>query len=85
MIYQQLGNIYKNAYERGIAQDVRRKKPIQLCQLYYEKATKVFESIEAAAEFFSVQVDRMVFQNLLLDRKSCILLPHQTFCKRIQI
>lgn len=69
LIYQQLGSIYKSAYERDIAHDVRRKKPIQLCHLYYDKASKVFESIEAVVEFLSVQVDRLAFQNLLLDSK----------------
>lgn len=73
LIYQRLGSIYGRAYVAETVNDVRRKKLLQLCRLYYEKAAKTFENIDAPAEFLAVQVDRLDFQNALFESKTRLL------------
>ncbi|XP_031630879.1 erythroid differentiation-related factor 1 [Contarinia nasturtii] len=64
-IYANLANIYAEEYK--CADNARRKKLINLCNLYYEKSVKVFKNIDAFAEFLEVQINRMEFQNTLFE------------------
>lgn len=71
LIYHQLGNIYCRSYWMETANDVRKKKLLQLCRLYFEKGCKIFESIEAPLEFLAIQIDRCELQNILFEGKAC--------------
>lgn len=65
LIYHNLGNIYCRAYWAETTSDVRKKKLLQLCRLYYEKGSKTFESIEAPLEYLAIQIDRIELQTIL--------------------
>lgn len=69
LIYHHLGSIYCRSFKLETASDVRKKKILQLSRLYYEKGTKVFESIEAPCEFFSIQNERIDLQDYLFEGK----------------
>lgn len=70
LIYHNLGNIYCRAYWSETSNDVRKKKLLQLCRLYYEKGSKMFESIEAPLEFLAIQIDRIELQTILFEGKA---------------
>lgn len=65
LIYQNLGNVYSRAYQREKTSETRRKKLIQLCRLYYNKAEKVFENCDAPNELLEIRSDRMELQHIL--------------------
>lgn len=67
MIYQSLGGIYFHSYKSEADSEVRRKKLLQLCRLYYEKSAKIFETIEAPTEFLHVQIDRINLNDFLFE------------------
>lgn len=68
LIYHHLGNIYYRAFKQeNDTTNVRKKKLLQLCRLYFEKGAKIFEGIEAPTEFLAVQVDRLDLQNCLFE------------------
>lgn len=70
LIYHNLGNIYCRAYWTETTSDVRKKKLLQLCRLYYEKGSKTFESIEAPLEYLAIQIDRIELQTILSEGRS---------------
>lgn len=69
LIFRRLGNIYFASYQSEIVNDVRRKKLLHLCRLYFEKATETFQSIDAPIEYLSVQIDRLALQDFLIEGK----------------
>lgn len=70
LIYHHLGNIYCRSYWLETNNDVRKKKLLRLCRLYYDKGSKLFESIEAPLEFIAIQIDRIDLQEILFDGKA---------------
>lgn len=67
LIYHHLGSIYCRSLKTETASDLRKKKLLQLCRLYYEKGAKVFESIEAPAEYLAIQNERIDLQDYLFE------------------
>lgn len=66
LIYQQLGNVYRNAYRNG---RLDRKKTTKLCDIYYKRGCDIFERNDSVAELIAVHVDRMMYSNLLVESK----------------
>lgn len=79
LIYHNLANIYCRSYQAEQISDVRKKKLLQLCRLYYEKGAKTFETIEAPLEFLVVEIDRFELQNILFDGKRQLPIPSFSF------
>lgn len=77
LIYHHLGNIYCRSYQAENTNEVRKKKLLQLCRLYYVKGAKTFESIEAPIEFLTVQIDRIELQNVLFEGNIFIVIRLQ--------
>ena len=68
LIHRRLGQIYFNAMKTdGSLNDTRKKKLLQLSRLYYEKAAKTFEAIDAHSEFLNVLSDRLLLQDYLCE------------------
>lgn len=62
LIYQFLGNIYKESYRKSGCSNARRKKLLNLCRLYYGKSLNMFKQLDGIAEYLSVQIDRLELQ-----------------------
>lgn len=72
LIYHRLAKIYDQSYIRGGViddTDIRRKKLLQLCRLYYEKSIKTFEQLDEPMEYLQVQCDRLILQDALVESK----------------
>lgn len=68
LVYQELGNIYHRQYRASDISNSRKKTLLNLCRMYYDKSTKVFQAIRShSVEFINVQADRLSFQSTLIE------------------
>ncbi|XP_063979735.1 erythroid differentiation-related factor 1 [Diachasmimorpha longicaudata] len=60
-IHNSLGSLYQGIYRRldSDLDSVKRKTPLQLSKLHYEKAAKLFLSLEQPIPFLTVQLERV--------------------------
>lgn len=75
LIYHRLAKIYDQSYKRSVVgavddTDVRRKKLLQLCRLYYDKSIKTLEQLDEPMEYLQVQCDRLTLQETLVESKN---------------
>jgi hypothetical protein len=61
IIQHRLASLYHRVY-REFKSDVdnsKKKMSLQLCKLYYDKATKLLLSLEQSTEYLTVQMERI--------------------------
>lgn len=70
-IQERLASLYHRVYTKLDAQidSAKRKKSLQLCELNYEKAAKLFLTLEQTNEFLSVQLKRVALTEYQAESK----------------
>lgn len=66
LIYQCLGNIYREKLKKKGRNIVHQKQLLHLCRLYHEKSANILHRIDTI-DYLGVQVDRLELQNVLFE------------------
>ncbi|XP_062565937.1 erythroid differentiation-related factor 1 isoform X2 [Armigeres subalbatus] len=61
LIHHRIASYYHFSF-RSTAEEHRRKTVLQLCKLHYEKAVKIFESLNEPQEYLQIQMERIALQ-----------------------
>ncbi|XP_058451022.1 erythroid differentiation-related factor 1 [Malaya genurostris] len=61
LIHHRIASYYHFSF-RNASEEHRRKTILQLCKLHYEKAVKIFESLNEPQEFLQIQMERIALQ-----------------------
>lgn len=61
IIQHRLASLYHHMYREfeSDVDNIKKKMSLQLCKLYYDKATKLLLSLEQCTEYLTVQIERI--------------------------